>query len=535
MRDAEQHELSHDNRTTSLSRRDFDLVVFDLDGVITRTADVHASAWKTVFDDFLLAYSSRKERPFVPFNILDDYREYVDGKPRYEGVSSFLQARDIHLPWGSPSDPNDSETVCGLGNRKNRAFLQALSSEGVTVFPSSLELIRHLRNAGFKTGVVSSSRNCGEVLKAAAIEELFDVRVDGLDLDDPDMKGKPEPDMFVEACHRLSQSTARAVGIEDATAGVKAIRSAGYGLVIGVARHDDKQSLKNNGADLVISDLGELSVVEDGENAVTAGEHLPSALDFLDRIVQRPHREPVFFLDYDGTLSPIVSHPDDAILTKSMKESLRKLSKQFIVAIITGRDLDDIRPRAGLENLWYAGSHGFDIAGPSGDVEHRQGEDFLPVLDEVEERLRERLSAVSGCLVERKRFSIATHYRQVAVDQVDNVKQTVEELAARHPELRMTSGKKVFELQPDIDCNKGTALRWLMDTLELDLSQYFPIYIGDDVTDEDAFLQLQDNGVGILVATHPQTTAAQYRLDGPAEVQIFLNESLKAFAGAGNE
>lgn len=532
MSDSQQHEALHDNHTRGLSRKDFDVVVFDLDGVVTRTADVHARAWKTVFDDFLLTLSSREERPFVPFNSVDDYRDFVDGKPRYEGVSSFLEARGIHLPWGSPSDSDVSETVCGVGNRKNRVFLEVLCSKGVAVFPSSVELIRHLRDAGFKTGVVSSSRNCREVLKAAGIEELFDVRVDGLDLEDPDIKGKPEPDMFTEACRRLAEAATRAVGIEDARAGVKAIRAAGYGLVIGVARHEDRQSLQSNGADLVISDLAELSVVDAGEAAVTACRQMPSALDCLDRILRQQSRKPVFFLDYDGTLSPIVSHPDDAVLTESMKDCLKKLSEEFIVAIITGRDLEDIRPRAGLKNLWYAGSHGFDISGPSGAIEHRQGEDFLPVLDKVEASLRESLSAVSGCLVERKRFSIATHYRQVAGDQVESVKQTVGELATRHPELRMSSGKKVLELQPDIDCNKGTALRWLMDTLELDLSRYFPIYIGDDVTDEDAFLQLQDDGVGILVATHQQTTAAQYRLDSPGEVESFLNESRRQFCRA---
>lgn len=500
----------------------FDAVVLDLDGVITRTAEVHAAAWKTMFDDFL-AGRAGPDGEYRPFDIDTDYAEHVDGKPRYDGVRDFLRSRGIELPDGDPDDPPGAETVCGLGNRKNRLFLDRLRTGGVKVYDSSVAFIRALRRAGMKLAVVSSSRNCREVLQAAGIEGLFDARVDGEALQRLGLAGKPEPDMFLEAARRLGSPPARTLGVEDALAGVRAARAAGFGCVIGVNRGTRAEALKASGADIVVDDLGDLQTMNGCEPDIFETGGLPPALDHLDEIVPGDMDTAAVFLDYDGTLTPIVADPDDAVLTRPMRETLRRLAGLCRVAVLSGRDLADVRRRVGLDEIWYAGSHGFDIAGPgAGSEQYQQGGEFLPALDAAEETLRSELAGVDGCLVERKRFSIATHYRNVAGEDVPGVKRVVESTRAAHSGLRLSHGKKVFELQPDIDWNKGKALSWVMRAMKLDPARSAPVYIGDDETDEDAFRELAAYGVGILVAVERRGTRARYRLDDPAAVELFL-------------
>ena len=240
--------------------RDFDAVIFDLDGVITRTARVHAAAWKRLFDDFLRARAGRMGVPFQPFDVDTDYPRNVDGKPRFEGVASFLQSRGIDLQWGEPGDSEDAETIYGLGNRKNRYFHEHLARKGVEVFESSVRLLRALRRAGIRTALVSSSRNAAAVLEAAGIVDLFDTRIDGVDLARLHLKGKPAPDLFLLAAERLGVAPARAVVVEDAVSGVEAGKAGGFGHVIGVDRRGMPEALRQAGADLVVSDLAFLTV-----------------------------------------------------------------------------------------------------------------------------------------------------------------------------------------------------------------------------------------------------------------------------------
>ncbi len=245
-----------------VSHRAFDAVIFDLDGVITRTAKTHAATWKTVFDAFLHERAARLGEPFRAFDLDTDYRRYVDGKPRYDGVQSFLAARGIELPYGHPDDPPERDTVCGLGNRKNTAFLQRVRDEGVEVYDSTVALIQDLRTNGFKTAVVSSSKSTGEILDAVRLRELFDAQVDGIDLQRLGLKGKPSPDPFLEAASRLRVVPKRAVVVEDAIAGVEAGRRGGFGCVIGVDRAGDQAALERAGATMVVADLAEVDVVE---------------------------------------------------------------------------------------------------------------------------------------------------------------------------------------------------------------------------------------------------------------------------------
>lgn len=235
-------------------------VIFDLDGVVTRTAELHAQAWKQLFDEYLGARAHRLGEPFRPFDTASDYRRFVDGRPRYEGVVGFLRSRGIELPFGSPDDPEERETVCGLGNRKNRYFRAALARTGGDPYPTTLELIAALRERGVRTAIVSSSRNCAAVIEAAGIGALFDAKVDGVDAAELGLPGKPDPGVFLEAARRLRVDPAHAAVVEDAIAGVEAGRRGGFALVVGVDRGAQSDALTTAGADVVVGDLAELAV-----------------------------------------------------------------------------------------------------------------------------------------------------------------------------------------------------------------------------------------------------------------------------------
>src|SRR5258707_1307338 len=249
---------------------------------------------------------------------------------------------------------------------------------------------------------------------------------------------------------------------------------------------------------------------------------IPSALEHVQEIARSGDRLAVF-LDYDGTLTPIVSHPEDARLSDSMRQTLGSLAARVPVAILSGRDLDDVRGRVLVDGIFYAGSHGFDIAG-AGGLRRELGKAYLPVLDAAETELREALDDIAGAQFERKHFSVAAHYRNVNENDAFTVALAVDAVAARHRELRRINGKKVYELLPDIDWNKGKAVLWLLETLGLERANTLPIYIGDDRTDEDAFRELEKRGIGILVSEQPLVTAASYWLKNPEEVERFLQK-----------
>jgi beta-phosphoglucomutase family hydrolase len=231
--------------------------LFDLDGVLTRTAELHAAAWKTMFDQFLRDRAKRSDAPFRPFDAAD-YDDYVDGKPRYDGVRSFLASRGISLPEGRPEDPASAETVCGLGNRKNELVLALIRERGVRTYDGSVKYVRAARARGRACAVVSSSANCEEVLRAAGIIDLFDVRIDGIVADRERLKGKPAPDTYLAAARAVGVPPKAAAVYEDALAGVEAGRAGAFGLVVGVDRVGQAAALREHGADIVVRDLAEL-------------------------------------------------------------------------------------------------------------------------------------------------------------------------------------------------------------------------------------------------------------------------------------
>jgi beta-phosphoglucomutase family hydrolase len=232
--------------------------LFDLDGVLTRTATVHAEAWKEMLDAFLRARSDETGAAFVPFDPVHDYDEYIDGKQRYDGVRSFLASRGIELPEGSHDDPPDAATVGGLGNRKNELALGLIRSRGVQTYEGSVRFVHATRDAGLRRAVVSASANCREVLEAAGIAGLFEARVDGIVAERDGLRGKPAADMFLAAAGMLGVQPDEAAVFEDALAGVEAGRSGRFGLVVGVDRVGQADALRAHGADLVVSDLEEL-------------------------------------------------------------------------------------------------------------------------------------------------------------------------------------------------------------------------------------------------------------------------------------
>ncbi|HEX3736967.1 MAG TPA: beta-phosphoglucomutase family hydrolase [Solirubrobacterales bacterium] len=235
-------------------------LLFDLDGVLTETAVVHDKAWKQMFDAFLEQRAKEKGEDFKPFDADSDYNEYVDGKPRYDGVRSFLESRRIELPEGEPDDPAQAETVCGLGNRKNALVLELIEKDGVEPYPGSVAFVKAARAAGLRRAVVSSSANCQEVLEAAGIADLFEERIDGK----KHLKGKPAPDTYLAGAAALGVEPAAACVFEDAVSGVEAGRAGNFGHVVGVDRVHHAAALREHGADVVVTDLAELIEAGDG-------------------------------------------------------------------------------------------------------------------------------------------------------------------------------------------------------------------------------------------------------------------------------
>lgn len=272
---------------------------------------------------------------------------------------------------------------------------------------------------------------------------------------------------------------------------------------------------------------------------------LPSALEELDRLVELlADRRPVLFLDYDGTLTPIVERPEDATLSPAMRQVLERLAERFPVAVVSGRGRPDVEERVGLPGLYYAGSHGFDIAGP-GDAErggtgvtYEAAAEAVPAVEAVTAELERALVSVPGAQVEPKRFTVAVHYRRAAPDDVPRMEAIVDRLVAEHPELRKAGGKKVWEIRPALDWDKGEAVEWILRVIcaarDLDPSDALPLYIGDDETDEDAFRAVGAHdppGIGILVtAAAPETprpTAATFTLRSPDEVRRLLERLIE--------
>ena len=249
----------------------YDAVLFDLDGVLTATARLHAAAWTRLFDEYLALRAAARGEPFRRFEPRD-YARFVDGRPRYDGVRAFLASRGITVPDGAPDDPPGRATVCGLGNHKQALFHDTLASEGVDTIPGTVAVVRHLQRLGVRRAVVSSSRNCAAILDAAGLAGLFELHVDGVAAERQSLPGKPAPDTFLHAARALGVAPSRAVVVEDAIAGVAAGRAGGFALVVGIDRTGAPDDLARAGADLVVTDLADTLPAGAGPAAATGAE-----------------------------------------------------------------------------------------------------------------------------------------------------------------------------------------------------------------------------------------------------------------------
>ncbi|MGF1598472.1 MAG: trehalose-phosphatase [Acidimicrobiales bacterium] len=522
----------------------FAAVLFDLDGVLVDTRRLHVRAWTETFDR-LLDHLGAGEA----FDPVGDYGRFVDGKPRYDGVRSFLASRGIDLPEGASDAEPGLDNVRAVGNAKNRRYGELLDDEGADVLPGVPELVAGLHRRGIAIAVVSSSRNARRVLAAVGLDDVVEVIVDGTDLARLDVPGKPDPALFLHAAERLGVAPGRCVVVEDAPAGVEAGRAGGFGLVVGIASDDQAAAaLTAGGAHVVVAGPGHLGPDPDswasggagppaGDGSAGGdgadGREEPDALVAFGPIAQRLGPAPLVCCDYDGTLSPIVDDPEAATLSDPARRALERLAGRCAVAIVSGRGLADVRERVGLEGLYFAGSHGFEIAGPGGLYrEHEPAAALLGELDRVERELVEATRSCDGVQVERKRYAIAVHTRRAASEAI---RQRAGALAAEHGErvegLRTQHGKEVVEILPDLDWDKGAAVVHLAGVVAKTRggsADTVPVlYLGDDTTDEDAFGRIAAEGLGVGVRVGPGETAAEFRLDGVDDV-VELLERLAA-------
>jgi trehalose 6-phosphate phosphatase len=404
--------------------------------------------------------------------------------------------------------------------------LDAVVTAKDSAFDPAVTLVRQLQEIGIGTAVFSADRSCRDVLTSAGIGDLFPEQVDSL----------RDPAMLVEAANRVGARPDRCVVVATDAAGVTAGRAGGFALVIGLVIGEDRtghrDALRRFGADTVVADLRDV-IVRTGDRRMS---QLPDALQALGLADGLTARQPAVFFDFDGTLSDIVDDPDSARPVAGAAEALQNLAAHCPVAVLSGRDLADVTKRVGLPGIWYAGSHGFELTAPDGT--HHQNDAAaaaIPVLEQAAAQLRDQLGPIPGVVVEHKRFGVAVHYRNAARDRVGEVTAAVRAAGQQHA-LRVTTGREVIELRPDIDWDKGKTLRWVIDHLHhAGSTPLVPIYLGDDITDEDAFDAVRHDGVPILVRHNDdgdRATAALFALDSPARVAEFTDRLARQLSDA---
>lgn len=389
----------------------------------------------------------------------------------------------------------------------------------------AVSTIKHWKSIGLKCGVISSDRDCSLILKKTGLSDLVDIQFDGLKVNEYGLKNRALSDILRAAAEKMGVLPENCVVIFDSIAGVRAGTLGNFSLVAGVDHSGIRKMLTENGADIVVDDIRQIDL-NSKELKMFFTEFAPSLFSNLQEFLSLLRgKKPALFLDYDGTLTPIVKNPSEAILSEEMRSVLSNYSKRFPVAIISGRDMDDLIKLVGISNIVYGGSHGFRISGPGGlYMEHPDSEIILPELNRIEDRLHDLFDGrVRGIKVERKRYAIAVHYRNVMREDVPFIIREVENIIGQSPGFRKGEGKKVIEVRPDVDWHKGRAIDWLLKRSEFYEGQaVVPIYIGDDLTDEDVFETLPESGIGILAGFHGGKSRARYSLKNVFQVRLFI-------------
>ncbi|HET7742167.1 MAG TPA: trehalose-phosphatase [Mycobacterium sp.] len=419
-----------------------------------------------------------------------------------------------HAPSDVTQPIGDRRSVV-IDARRHDAVLFDLSGV-VAALDSTVALARRLRHAHIATAVYASNMDCTAVLHAAGLDGVFDVQVAGQSAEG----GEPDPGLLLEAAGRLGTRPDRCVVVDQTRAGVLAGRNGGFGMVVGFDATDRLDDLIAWGADAAVTDPSSVTVraayrrVSDLDKALASVEMLGAVL---------ATRQAAVFADFDGTLSPIVDDPAAASILPLARDALTALAASCPVAILSGRDVLDVRARVDVPGLWYAGNHGLEIVSPVG-AHHDNGEALSshPALSRAEDALREQLNGIPGAEVERKRHAVAVHYRRVEPQLVAAVISAVH-IAGRRESLRVMHGRKVIELRPDMDWDKGTALLWIAS--QLGAKEVTPLYLGDDLTDEDAFDAVERDGIGIVVGHDEdgdRLTSARLAVDDPQQVAELL-------------
>ncbi|MFJ1269125.1 trehalose-phosphatase [Legionella lytica] len=488
-------------------------IIFDMDGVVTQTATLHFEAWKNTLDAFLLELNPTEDELFTE----NDYFYYLDGMPRNEGLSNFLTSRKI------TSDAHQEKWISHLADKKNDYFQTLLKKHPVNYFPDTLQFIEFLLLNQYQIALISSSKNCIPILKSAQIEHLFPIYVDGIISERLNIAGKPEPDIFLEAAKRLKLQPQECLVIEDALSGVKAAKKGQFGKVIAL---DRKQKLYSQFLELepdyILPDLSKAPQLFNNDNSdnkqpISGLAVLPSIHQLMKHCYQF-----IIFLDYDGTLTPIVDRPEQAILSAAMHDCLSSLSQEYLTVIISGRALNDLKEHINISTLFYSGNHGLEFMGPRSY--YQIGAAFKEEIEELDCCLSKKFNGISGCLIENKTFSLSVHYRLVDKENLDLIEKQIDAVLLNYPRLKKHYGKKVYEIRPNILWNKGIASNAILEKFKLNNPHLIPIYIGDDVSDEDAFEVFQTKGITIKVEQNPLDTKANYFLNSPLEVQRFLTQ-----------
>ena len=502
-------------------KKDFAAYIFDLDGVLTQTQDLHARAWEKMFNEFLAQRrkSQKNDEDLASFRVPSDYRKYLDGKPRYDGVRSFLSSRKIQLPSGNESEGENYHTITGLGLTKDKYYQDLLKREGPGVIFDSLTFLHKLKEHSVPMAVVSSSKNCRMILEQTGMDGLFSSIIDPDLADAKKLRGKPEPDYFIEAAKVLRTAPENCIMVEDALSGIEAGKKGKFGRVVGIRVNGDKQGmdeLKSAGADEVVSSLWDI------EEAVDLLK-IPHALTSLDQILSES-RNYFLFLDFDGTISAIAPEPSEAKPLEGITDIIRSLAFKMPVCIITGRDTEVIKGLINLPQVYYAACHGFEITGPGHyHYDLQEARAVIPELDRAQRELMREFEGEQGLIIERKKFGLAIHYRMVHDrEKVPSLLARVENYSKSHRKLKAKPGEEVLELIPAIDWNKGRALQKLYEVLQISQDQIFPLYFGDGKTDEDAFAVIAEKGIPVLISPERRPTFARYYLEDPLQTKKFL-------------
>ena len=510
-------------RAAAIDPRYHDAVIFDLDRVLTEAASVQRLAWASLFHDCLAQRLPLEDEDRSLFAD-DDYQKLVDGAPCPDRIADFLASRGISLPLGVPSDTGD-DTISGLVNRHRRVYLDLLERD-VPLFGAMVNLARRLRDIDVATAAHSSGLVC-QALKSAGVDDLFDVCIDGTAAEGHGIARNPDLLVLVRAKHvleaagRLGVPPHRSVLVGDTDEGMSAGRDGGFARVIGLGATGYVDRLFEQGADVVVTDLADVAV-RTGDKRMS---EIPNVMEsYVQLAAVALAREQVVFINYEVVLSEFFPDPGAATLSDEVAEALERMARVSRVVVLTGRDVADIRERVGIPSIWYAGSHGLELAGPDGSYrENETAAAAVPVLADVAAELRDSLQHVPGVRIEHRRFAVAVHYGEVASEHVGAVVATTHRVRQRR-DLRVAHGRMLVELRPDVDWDSGTALAWIRSHID-ESKSLVPTYLGGDPADEEAFDAVQFGGIGIAVrhdGDRDRRTAARFALDSPDQLREVL-------------